>query len=180
MKKNAALGIIFNQERSHILLIKRRDVPVWVLPGGGVEENEDSEEAVKREVFEETGLEVKVIRKVGEYTPVNRLTSFSETFECCPLRGEMATGSETAEIQFFPLEECPKNLFFLHREWLHDALNNHPDTIQRSLDHINYWNLLKYFLRHPLWVIRFFLTQLKNESVIKQKAAKIQSHKEIL
>ena len=63
MRKNAAIGIIFNQERAEVLLVKRQDVPVWVLPGGGVESDENSGDAVVREVLEETGLRVKVIRK---------------------------------------------------------------------------------------------------------------------
>lgn len=38
-----------------LLLVKRRDVPVWVFPGGGIEKGETPERAVVREVFEESG-----------------------------------------------------------------------------------------------------------------------------
>lgn len=37
----------------------------WRLPGGGVEENESPEDAVKREVMEETGLTAIKVKKVG-------------------------------------------------------------------------------------------------------------------
>ena len=64
-------GTIFSLHRDAILLIKRRDVPVWVLPGGGVELNESPVDAIIREIVEETGFTVKVDRFVGLYTPVN-------------------------------------------------------------------------------------------------------------
>ena len=61
-------GIIFSEDRSEILLIKRRDVPVWVLPGGGIDKEETPDEAILREMEEETGYKVKLSRKIGEYT----------------------------------------------------------------------------------------------------------------
>ena len=41
---------------------KRNDRSYWTLPGGGVEEGENHEQAVMREVYEETHLQIKVIR----------------------------------------------------------------------------------------------------------------------
>jgi 8-oxo-dGTP diphosphatase len=39
----------------------------WRIPGGGIEEGESPEDAVKREVMEETGLRVDYVEKVGFY-----------------------------------------------------------------------------------------------------------------
>ena len=50
-------GIVFNAERTEVLLVKRRDIPVWVLPGGGLDPDESEAEGAVREVLEETGLE---------------------------------------------------------------------------------------------------------------------------
>ncbi len=163
MRKNAAIGIIFNQERAEVLLVKRQDVPVWVLPGGGVESDENSGDAVVREVLEETGLRVKVIRKSAEYIPTNNLTRLTEVFECAPIEGELQKGPETSAISFFPINQLPQNFFFLHEEWLQDTLKNHPGILQKHLKHITYWNLAKYFLKHPTWVIRFLATLVKSK-----------------
>lgn len=164
MRKNAAIGVIFNEDRSQVLLVKRCDVPVWVLPGGGVESGESSSETVIREILEETGLHVKVMRKVAEYTPINKLASFTEIYECSAIAGHLTKGSETDAISFFPINQSPKNFFFLHEEWLQDAIRNIPEIIKRPLDDVTYWNFAKYFLRHPTWVIRFLFTLTKKDN----------------
>ena len=58
------------KKNNSVLLIKREINPFkyfWVLPGGGVEYGERLVDAVIREVREETGLEVKVVKYVGYY-----------------------------------------------------------------------------------------------------------------
>lgn len=75
-------GVLFSEDRSSVLLIQRRDVPVWVLPGGGVEAGEDPIKAIEREMYEETGFIVSAGRLVGDYSPINRLAKQTQLFEC--------------------------------------------------------------------------------------------------
>src|SRR5215208_5343119 len=84
LMKECALGMVFNADQSEILLIQRRDLPVWVLPGGGIETGEKADEAVLREVLEETGLKVCLVQKKAEYLPINRWTRTVHLFECLP------------------------------------------------------------------------------------------------
>lgn len=163
MRKNAAIAVIFNDNKSQVLLVKRQDVPVWVLPGGGVDEGESSQEAVIREVFEETGLHVKVIRKVAEYSPINKLARFTEIYECRSIEGNLQKGPETRAIRFFTLDQLPKNFFFLHQDWLKDTLKNFPALIREPINQVTYWNLIKYFLKHPIWVVRFLFTLMRKQ-----------------
>ena len=56
-------AIIFRRDR--ILLVERGKSPLkgyWSLPGGAVETGERLEDAIRREVLEETGLVVKPVR----------------------------------------------------------------------------------------------------------------------
>lgn len=59
-------AVIF--ERGKVLLAHRRDIDWWNLPGGGMEAGETVEEAMRREVREETGLEVVVEKLFGVYS----------------------------------------------------------------------------------------------------------------
>ncbi|MBI5345928.1 MAG: NUDIX hydrolase [Chlamydiae bacterium] len=159
-KRPCAMGIIFSENRKEILLIKRRDVPVWVLPGGGIDFNESEETCVIREVFEESGFKVKIIRKVGEYYPINRLTRITHIFECKIIEGKPTTGKETQEVKFFPLDKLPKEIPPPYDEWISESILNYPYVIKRKLDSVTYVRLLKNFLLHPIMVIRFLLSRV--------------------
>lgn len=155
----SVIGIIFNHNRSKVLCIKRRDVPVWVLPGGGVDPGETPEEAVVREAFEETGLKTIVYKKVGEYTPINKLSRYTEVFECTPVSGELGIGPETRDIEYWPIDNLPSNFFIIHREWLQDAALNTDSVLKKPITGVTYWNLFKHFVLHPTWVIRIILSR---------------------
>ena len=54
----AAMCIIYNEEEKKMLLEKRTDNGMWCVPGGAIELGESLEEALKREVKEETSLDI--------------------------------------------------------------------------------------------------------------------------
>lgn len=160
MKNSAVNTIIFSEDEKKILIILRRDVPVWVIPGGMIEPDEKPEDAAVREAFEETGCRISICRKSGVYHPVNSLTAVTHVFVCKKLEGVPQTGSETKDIGFFPIDALPKNFFHLHKELIEDAIN-HPETIlEKKLTQVNYITLFKYFLRHPIRVIRVILSRM--------------------
>jgi 8-oxo-dGTP diphosphatase len=112
-----------------ILLVKRRTVPFkgyWALPGGRVEAGETVEQTVVREVKEETGLDVEIVRKIGEY----REKGFKDEVEydyspACflvkPVRGEIRRQeSEIEEIELVTLEEIPGELAFENSRMIRD------------------------------------------------------------
>ena len=60
---------------NEIILIKRKNNPfknLWALPGGYVEYNEKTEDAVIREIFEETGILTKIKNLIGVYSDPKR------------------------------------------------------------------------------------------------------------
>lgn len=153
----SVVSCIFSNDKKKVLLIKRRDVPVWVLPGGGAEKKETLEKAIIREVKEETGFDVKIIRKIGEYTPINRLTKFTHLFECKIILGEKKIGDETREIKFFEVTDLPKKIPPPYPIWIKDGLKN--KFIQRKIN-ITYFTFLKHLILHPILVFRFLLSRL--------------------
>lgn len=160
MKNSSVNAVIFSKDKQQVLIIKRRDVPIWVIPGGAIDQGESPEEAVIREVLEETGCQVKIVRKVAVYLPVNRLTKITHLFECEIYDGDLKTGDETREIGFFQIETIPSNFFHLHREMVKDALLGQTEVFEKPLSQITYSALVKYFLKHPIRIIRFALSKL--------------------
>lgn len=87
----------------HILLIKNREHDsgrsYWLFPGGGIEPGETEEECVKREMKEETNLEVQVVsllldEQVGPEDPGFSQLKNYKTYYCEPLAGEASPGIE--------------------------------------------------------------------------------------
>ena len=142
------------------LLIQRRDIPVWVLPGGGIDPGESPEDAACREMEEETGLKVEIVRKIAEYTPINRLARFTHFYEVRKVNGKLSTGPETFDLKFFHRDQLPKRLPDFQKEWVEDAFQNAPHVLRKKLTQVTYWKLITTFLKHPLLVIRFLLTKL--------------------
>jgi len=118
-------GVVVKDKK--ILLIKRKNQPFkgkWALPGGFVEYGEKTEDAVVREVFEETGLKTKVIHLVGVYSdpgrdPRGHIVSVVYILEICD--GKVKSGDDACEVMFFDLNQLPE-LSFDHGDILKDAL----------------------------------------------------------
>lgn len=157
--QEAALAIIRN-DKEEILLVQRTDVPVWVLPGGGIEPNEEAEHAAIREVFEETGLTIEIIDHVATYRPINRLTSTTFLFTCRSIESLSPHHcSEVASARYFPVHTLPKNIFPLHQTFIRESLSATTIPIDRPLHETSYFALLRLLLSHPLWTTRYFLTR---------------------
>ncbi len=111
---NFAAAFILN-ERGEILLQKRGDMHAWGLPGGALELGESAEDAMRREVFEETGLRVKVEAFLGAYTRYfqeypngDRAQSIAFFFICSIVSGELHIDhDETLDLRFFSPTEAP-------------------------------------------------------------------------
>lgn len=159
MKRNeSVIGIVFDSRKEHVLLIHRRDVAIWALPGGGIDDGEQPEQSVLREVEEETTLKAHIVRKLALLTPINRLTRTTHLF-ICQAEGEPQATEETRDARFFSLTSLPSPLFHIHEAWIRMALINSEGLIERSLTEVTYWKLFKYFIKHPLQVIRTLLSR---------------------
>jgi len=118
-------GIVVEDNR--VLLVKRLNPPfrgVWALPGGFVETNETVEEAVEREVLEETGLKVKPVKLVGVYSDPKRdprRHTISTAFLCSRTSGRLKPGTDSGDARWFSLGSLP-TLAFDHKKIVADAV----------------------------------------------------------
>lgn len=157
----AAIVIVWDEALERILLVQRRDTPLFVLPGGGIDEGETPEEAAIREVLEETGLSIHIQKKYAEYYPINRLTKQTHLFMGKVAGGSLKDSAETKAASFYPVHALPKSLFFLHRLWIEEALLGREFLI-KPIREVTYGSVVCFFLRHPWIVLRYLWTRICN------------------
>lgn len=126
-------------EQGLILLTRRTDNGLWCLPGGAVESGESVAEACEREVYEETGLNVRVKRLVGVYSHPDQLVVYPDGnkayivalhFEVEVTGGTLGLSDETTDFGYFRLEEIQgMELLGRHKERIIDTLEKHVDAL---------------------------------------------------
>jgi ADP-ribose pyrophosphatase YjhB (NUDIX family) len=121
-------AVIFDEDKK-VLLTRRSDNGQWCLPGGAMEPGESVAEACIREVWEETGLHVEILRLIGVYSDPNRIVVYPDgnkvhivalSFEAKVTSGELGLSDETTEFGYFSLEEAAQM----------DILGNHFERVQ--------------------------------------------------
>jgi ADP-ribose pyrophosphatase YjhB (NUDIX family) len=115
-----------------VLLTRRAIEPrmgAWDTPGGFVEAGEDPVVAVRRELLEETGLEIEVERLLGIYP--DRYGDGPPTLNIFYVaradRGEPEARSDVAEVRWFAPSELPAELAFANggvalRAWAREVV----------------------------------------------------------
>ena len=111
-----------------ILFIKRKNDPFkgkWALPGGFLDEGEDLQEGARRELKEETGLEVEDLEQLGAFGKPGRdprQHTVSVAYVGFAKENAKAKGADDAdEAQWFPVDNLPE-LAFDHAEIVKKAI----------------------------------------------------------
>jgi 8-oxo-dGTP diphosphatase len=111
-----------------ILLIKRMNSPFknsWALPGGFVEYGERVEEALKREILDETGIRAEIMGIQGVYSKSERDPRGHVVSICYKAvgKGRAKGGDDALEARFFsPQEILEMDLAFDHGKILKEYL----------------------------------------------------------
>jgi ADP-ribose pyrophosphatase YjhB (NUDIX family) len=133
-----AVNVVVEDMRK-ILLVKRALEPfkdLWSLPGGYVEYGETTEDAAKREVKEECGLDARLQRVVGVYSD-SRRHPWKHVIAIC-YAAEKVGGVIKPELggvraKFFTKGGLPNKLAFDHMKMIEDYLNGGHSLQQRSI-----------------------------------------------
>ena len=100
----------------------------WALPGGRVDAGETVEETVVREVKEETGLHVRIVKKIGEYHESGvqdgiEYDYYPACFLLKPTGGKIKRQEkEIEEIKLVDSDNIPEKLAFEHSNMIRDYL----------------------------------------------------------
>lgn len=117
----AVTAVVENDNRE-VLMIQRTDNGLWALPGGAQDIGESVVEAIRREVIEETGIEIEVAGLSGIYSDPRHVIAyddgevrqeFSLCFRAKMTGGKLRTSSESRQVRWVPVSGL-------------DDLNMHP------------------------------------------------------
>jgi ADP-ribose pyrophosphatase YjhB (NUDIX family) len=95
---SVAAVVVNNKEQ--VLVIKRRDNGKWEPPGGVLERGESILDGLRREVREESGLEIEPDRLTGVYKNMRR-GIVALVFRAHVVGGELRTSDETARAEWW-------------------------------------------------------------------------------
>lgn len=125
-------AVLFDEAREKVLLTQRTDNGRWCLPGGAMESGESAAEACEREVWEETGLKVRVKRLLGVYSNPDQLVIYPDgnkaffvvlNFEVELISGELGLSNETTAFGYYSVKEMESMpMHAQHKGRVEDAL----------------------------------------------------------
>lgn len=142
--KDGRLGIgcsafVFDSKREKVLLIQRTDDGKWAVPGGGMAAGESFSEACEREVFEETGLKVRVKRLLSIYTSPHRLLTYPDGnkwqavnlhFEAEIVDGNLMVNEEARSFGFFSFADMDSlDMHGMDRMRVRDGFLGKPEAV---------------------------------------------------
>ncbi len=102
--------------RKKVLILKRQHpstdgLGFWELPGGGLEYGETPQEALTRELKEETNLEIKIVKPVYTFTAIRpAYQTVGIGFLCIPTNDHVQISQEHTDYKFVSSEELKSYL----------------------------------------------------------------------
>ena len=113
-----SVAAIIRDKAGRLLLVKSKNSDVWGLPAGAIDLGETPAEALIREVFEETGLNILPEKIVGvfggekfrhTYPNGDKVEYLTVVFECKITGGNLENkDGEIFELDYFAVEEMPE------------------------------------------------------------------------
>lgn len=133
MAKTSGCFTIVIDKEGRILLVKRKDYPLWDLPGGALEKDELVESCAVRETEEETGYIISIHRKIGEYYQPEyddlQHLFLGEVNHGLPIKD----GPETESVEWFNPEKLPMFMIPNRRKQIINFLTHKNTLIKESI-----------------------------------------------
>lgn len=131
MQKLKSGAVILSNDSTKILLVYRGKEADWSFPKGHIEENEIPVDAMKREVKEETGLEVATV--ITDLTPIEYIDSKNilcrtHYFLCTAHEGKLITEKPDDKLEWIEISLVYDTLSYdnLKEYWKENVLSNLP------------------------------------------------------
>lgn len=130
-KHSVSVAGIVIRDDGRILAIQRRDNLHWEPPGGVLELVETFEAGVRREVREETGVDIEVERLTGVYKNLRR-GIVALVFRCRPRNGSLPSTEEAARVRWLTVDQITEYMDPAYAVRVTDAFSE--STVARAHD----------------------------------------------
>lgn len=112
----AGVAALIFDEHERILLFKHTYRKFeWGIPGGGLEYYEQPADAIVREFFEETGIQIHIERLLTAVS-AREDHHISIIYLCRIVGGEFKESHEISEMKYFPITELPDRMLSAEKE----------------------------------------------------------------
>lgn len=118
-------AIIYN-EKQKVLLLQHRfwKKNSWGLPSGYAEKRESLENAIQREIKEETNLHVTIGKLLNINSGFKLRLEITFMGQCLDVSTFKINSDEILDAKFFSVEDLPEGLLESHKKLIYDALDN--------------------------------------------------------
>lgn len=135
-KHSVSVAAAVVRHDGRVLAIQRRDNAHWEPPGGVLELDETIEDGLRREVREETGLEVEVGDLTGVYKNME-LGVVALVFRCWPTAGEPSPTREAVSVDWLDPSEINARMDEAYAVRILDAVGSSSAVAIRSHDGVH-------------------------------------------
>lgn len=106
-------GILLDEQNRVLMVEEKLDPGRWSIPGGWADVGFTPSEVIKKEMKEETGLDVEVVRVLAVYDkkchphPQEAFYTYKIVFLCKKISGELKNTFDIEDVKFFHINELP-------------------------------------------------------------------------
>jgi len=154
--------VIVLNEFGQILLTQRNDVPIWVIPGGHVEDTETPNEAACREVCEEVGLNLHNLTLVAKYgkskNEISKYLFWARIDDTYQIKKSL----EVKSIKWVSASRLPVPMTMYEKAKIFDYLSFHEKVIYKK-GLVNKKSEIIYQLKNPFIFLYLLVYVLKNQ-----------------
>ncbi len=123
-KFRAAVAALIFDDHGQILLFKHTYRKFeWGIPAGGLEHREQPADAIKREFFEETSMQIQVERLLTVVS-AREDHHLGMIYLCKITGGEFKESHEISEMKYFPVNQLPAMMLTTEKELIQWAVKN--------------------------------------------------------
>ncbi len=132
-KHSVSVAAVITDDHDRALLIQRADNGHWEPPGGVLELGETVEDGLRREVREETGLDIEPVALTGVYKNMTRGV-IALVFRAKITGGDLAASNEATAFRWAAEDQIRELAAEAYAIRVLDALTDEPRTAIRAHD----------------------------------------------